>query len=143
MNVKMKRFDKSVPMPAYQSIGAAGVDLYARETVNIEPHQIGYIPLNIAVEIPEDYWLLIASRGSTHKHGIIMANGLGVGDADFCGNDNEYIFPAYNFTDQPVVIEKGLRMAQAILMPLVKMEIEEVETLDGDNRGLFGSTGHR
>lgn len=143
MKVKMKRFDKSVPMPSCQSIGAAGVDLHARETVNIEPHQIGYIPLNIAVEIPENYWLLIASRSSTHKHGIMMANSLCVGDRDFCGNENEYIFPAYNFTDQPVVIEKGLRMAQAILMPLVKMEIEEVETLDGDNRGLFGSTGHQ
>ncbi len=141
MKVRIKRFDKSIPLPVYKSKGAACVDAYARETVTIKSHQVGYIPLNVAIEIPEGYWLLLASRGSTHKSGLILANGIGIGDWDFRGDSDEYLAAMYNFTDEDVTIEKGIRIAQMMLMKYETFEFEEVEHLGNEDRGNFGSTG--
>ena len=142
MNVKVKLFDKTLPLPAYKSNGAAGADLCARVETKIEPRSIGYIPLNVALEIPHGYWVLLVARGSTHKHGLFLANGIGVGDYDFRGDNDEYHFAAYNFTDSVVTIERGQRIAQMIVMPCESMEIELVESLQSENRGKYGSTGN-
>lgn len=141
VHIKLKRFDKTLPLPTYKSPGAVGIDLYSRTSVTIAAHSVGYIPLNIAIEIPPNYWVMIASRGSTHKMGILMANGFAIGDPDFCGDNDEYAFPALNFTDHEVTIEKGLRIAQMMIFKYEKIEIEEVDKLTQPNRGKFGSTG--
>jgi dUTP pyrophosphatase len=67
MKIKIKRFDKDLPLPKYQTEGAAAFDLTAREEVTIAAGKIGYIPVNVALETPHDHFLLIAARSSTHK----------------------------------------------------------------------------
>jgi dUTP pyrophosphatase len=143
MNIEVKRFDKVIPLPAYKTEGAACLDLYSRENVVIPPHTVGYIPLNIALEIPEGYWVMIAARGSTHKLGIMPVHGIGIGDWDFRGDNDEYVFPVLNFTDQEVSIEKGTRIAQMMVSKVEKMSIVEVDNLGNKDRGKFGSTGHK
>lgn len=141
MQIKIKRFDKSLPLPAYKTAGAVCVDLCARIDTVIEPHQVGYIPLNVAVEIPKNCWVTLIARGSTHKLGIMLVNGIGVGDTDFIGDGDEYTFPALNFTDKTVLIERGSRIAQIMVNKFEKMELNEVEHLGDTDRGGFGTTG--
>lgn len=141
LKLKIKRFDTTLPMPAYQTTGAAGFDLYARETITIEPKTVAKIPLNIAIELPAGYWAMLAARSSLHKSGLQLVNGIGVGDEDYCGNDDEYRAALLNFSDEPTTIEKGQRIVQMIIMPRLQPELEAVEELTGENRGGFGSTG--
>jgi len=70
MLIKIKRFDKTLPLPEYKTEGAAAFDLYAREATEIPPGAIRYVPLNIAVETPPGHFLLLAPRSSTHKRGL-------------------------------------------------------------------------
>jgi len=141
--VRVKRFDKSLPVPEYKTRGAAGFDLSARETTKIPPRSIGYIPLNVAVETPKGYMMLLAARGSMHKHGLMPAHGIGIGDWDYRGDQDEYKMPAYNFTGKVVVIEKGTRIAQGIFVKYLKAGLKDVKKLNDKNRGGFGSTGHK
>lgn len=141
MQVKIKRFDKNIPLPAYKSKGAACLDLYARVTTSIKPGKVAYIPLNFAVKLPKNYWLMLVARGSTHKLGILPAHGIGVGDWDYCGNNDEYLFPALNFTDKVVTIEKGTRIGQMMIQKVEPIDLIEVDHLKSSNRGGFGSTG--
>jgi len=141
MKLKIKRFDKSLPLPVYKTGGAVAVDLCARTDFTIESHQIGYIPMNVAIEIPDGYFILMAPRSSTHKIGITGLNGVGIFDRDFCGDNDEYHFIAYNFTDKPVVIEKGTRLCQLLLIKCENFEFTEVEVMNTPSRGGIGSTG--
>jgi dUTP pyrophosphatase len=143
MKIEIKRFDKGLPLPAYKSQGAAAMDLAARETVTILAGKVGYIPLNVAVEIPEGYWLMVAPRGSTHKLGLLMVNSFALGDPDFKGDNDEYVFPAFNFTDADVTVDKGTRIAQMLLVKNEKIELQEVEKLGNPDRGMLGSTGSK
>nr|AIA15289.1 dUTPase [uncultured bacterium] len=141
MKVKVKRFDKKFPLPEYHSEKAAAMDLVARETVEIQPHQVGLVRLNMALQVPPDYWVLVAARSSLHKKGLLMANGIGVGDEDFAGNEDEYRAILLNFTDAAVTVTQGDRIAQMIVLPRDRVELEEVETLVAPTRGGIGSTG--
>ncbi len=141
MQIKVKQFDKTLPLPAYQTRGAACADLCARLDTKIPANSIGYIPLNIALEMPEGYWALVAARGSTHKQGLIPAHGIGIGDWDFKGDDDEYHFPVYNFTQAEVTILRGQRIAQLMVLPYEKIDFQVVDRLGSENRGKFGSTG--
>ena len=143
MNIKIKRFDKTLPLPEYKTAGAAGFDLAASETMTIAPHEVAYVPLNVAVETPPDHFLLIAARGSTHKRGLMLANGVGIGDADFCGDDDQYLAALLNFTDQPVKVERGDRIAQGIFIPFTRGTWIEVDAMPHKTRGGFGSTGKK
>jgi dUTP pyrophosphatase len=141
VKIKIKRFDKSLPLPRFHSSGAVGLDLAARLETTIAAGKVGYIPLNVAVELPEGCWLMLAARSSTHKLGLMPANGIGIGDPDFSGNEDEYQLAVFNFTTEPVKVAKGARVAQAIIVPFTKIEVEEVEDLGRPSRGGFGSTG--
>lgn len=144
MQVKFKLFDASLPVPEYKTAGAAAFDLYAREEVTIPAHQIGYVPLNIALQLPEGYWALVSARSSLHKRGLMMANGIGVGDYDYRGNNDEYKAALYNFTDQPVTVERGERIVQMIILERELVELQLVgEFSDAVDRGGFGSTGKK
>lgn len=143
INVKIKRFDQTLPLPAYQTKGAACLDLYCRKTIKIPSGKIGYLPLNVALEIPKNCFVLLAARGSTHKHGILPVHGIGIGDWDYRGDNDEYFLPAYNFTPSPVTIEKGIRIAQLLIMKYEKIVLKEVKRLNHINRGAFGSTGKK
>ncbi len=141
MKIRIKRIDKTLPLPEYKTEKAAGFDVYARETITIPPKEVKYIPLNVVLEIPEDSWVLLASRSSAHKLGLIAANGIGIGDRDFCGDNDEYHFAALNITDQPVTIKRGTRIAQMVLVNYKQVRFEEVDNFNNEDRGGFGSTG--
>lgn len=139
--VGIKRFDTSLPLPEYKTAGAAALDLYARETIHISAHSVGYVPLNIALQLPENAWALLAARSSLHKKKLMMANSIGIGDRDFCGDGDEYKAALYNFSDEPVTIERGERIVQLIILTQQKVMLVEKEQFGTTDRGGFGSTG--
>lgn len=142
MQVKLKLFDPSLPVPAYKTAGAAAFDLYARVDTTIPAHQVGYVPLNIALQLPEGYWALVSARSSLHKRGLMLANGIGVGDYDYRGNNDEYKAALFNFTDEPVTIERGERIVQMMILEREPVELVITEQfVDAVDRGGFGSTG--
>lgn len=128
-------------MPAYKTTGAAAMDLYARVEVVIPAHKVGYVPLNIALQLPPDHWAQISARSSLHKKGLILANGIGVGDYDYRGDGDEYLAALLNFTDQPVIVERGERIVQLIVLEREPVEFELIKSFGTPNRGGFGSTG--
>jgi dUTP pyrophosphatase len=143
MKVRIKRFVKDINLPEYKTTGAAGFDLSSRECVEIGPHAIGYIPLNVVIEAPAGYVVLLVARSSLHKKGLMLANGLGVIDSDFCGDGDEYKAVCFNFTDQPAAVEKGDRIGQGVLIKYEKAEWDEVECMEKETRGGFGTTGEK
>lgn len=143
MIVKIKRFDKSIPFPEYKTKGAAAFDLYARESVSIKPGEVVLIPLNIAIEIPKNHFSLLVNRSSTYKMGITLANGVGIIDYDYHGNNDEIHFSALNYTKEEVNIEKGTRICQLLILKINQVEIQEVDMLENIDRGGFGTTGKK
>ncbi len=142
MKLKVKRFNKTLPLPGYKSKGAVAFDLYSRETITINPGEVKLIPLNIAIELPKGYFAFLTNRSSTYKLGITCVNGNGIGDQDYCGDNDEYRFPALNYTNKSVTIEKGTRCCQMLILPVEIVDIEEVDHLENDDRGGFGTTGN-
>ena len=141
MQIKIKRFDKTLPLPVHKTAGSAAVDLCSRIDVEIKPKEIAYIPMNVAVEIPKGYFVMLVTRSSTHKLGLMSINGIGVMDQDYCGDNDEYHFAAYNFTDHIVKVGKGTRLTQIVLVKYEKFDIEEVAKMENFDRGGFGTTG--
>lgn len=141
MQLSIKRFDKTLPLPEYKTSGAAAFDLYARIEMSIPARSIGYVPLNIAIQLPEDHFALMAARSSLHKRSLMMANGIGIGDYDYRGDNDEYRAALYNFSDKEVKIEKGERLVQMIILPRERVEIIEKDQFDEKDRGGFGTTG--
>jgi dUTP pyrophosphatase len=139
--VPIKRFDKNIPLPEYKTKGAAGFDLSARISQIIPPHTIAYIPLNVAIAPPLGYFVLLAARSSLHKRGLMSANGIGIIDRDYSGNEDEYTAVLYNYTDNAVTVEAGDRLMQGVFVPHAQGEFVEVEEMHNPNRGGFGTTG--
>jgi len=141
MRIRIKRFDRELPLPRYMTAGAAAFDLVARTAVAIPARSTGYIPLNIALEVPDGHTLLIAPRSSTHKKGLIMANSVGIIDPDFRGDGDEIHAAYHNQTDREVRIERGERIAQGLIKKIERVEWDEVDSLGNPTRGGFGTTG--
>jgi dUTP pyrophosphatase len=99
--------------------------------------------LNIAVETPPGHFLLLAARSGTHKKGLMMANGIGIVDPDFRGDNDEIKAAYYNFGKGPVIVERGERIAQGTFVRVVSLEWEEMEGFENTDRGGFGSTGRK
>jgi dUTP pyrophosphatase len=96
----------------------------------------------VVIEVPPGYALLVVSRSSTPcRRGLMKANGVGVIDQDYCGDNDEIQAQFYNFTHQPVTVERGERIAQALLVPAPRVEWEEVQSFPHPDRSGFGSTG--
>lgn len=140
MNLLIKRFNKEIALPEYKTAGAVAFDLSARERVEIKPKGIEKVPLNVAIQVPEGHWIMLVARSSLHKKGVTPINGVGIMDADYCGDEDEYMTPLYNFTHEPVVIEAGERIMQAVVIPLTRLAIQEVDQMANASRGGFGST---
>jgi dUTP pyrophosphatase len=142
MNIEVKRIDKELPLPKYETAGAAGFDFLARTDVTIGPKQIMLLPGNVIIAIPEGYMLGVFSRSSTpHKKGLQMPHGVGVIDSDFRGPDDEIWIQMMNFTDKPVDVKRGEKIAQGIFIPVVQAEWQEVDEMSAPTRGGRGSTG--
>ena len=141
--MKIKRVDKCLPIPEYKTEGAVAFDFTAREKTAIKPKEIAYIPLNVCIEIPKNFTLLMAPRSSMHKKGLMLANSIAVFDEDFCGDGDEYKAAVYNFTEKEVTVEKGDRLTQGFLVPFARAKWKEVASMNKCDRGGFGSTGHK
>ena len=141
MNIRIRRIDKTIPLPEYKTSGAAAFDLSARITTTIDPHSVGYVPLNVCIEPPLGYYVALVARSSLHKRGLFSATGFSVGDPDFSGNEDEYKAALYNFTDADIVIERGERIMQVVISPYLHVDIEEVDDMGKKSRGGFGTTG--
>ncbi len=141
---KIKRIDKTLPLPVYETNGSVGFDIIARESIEIPSKEIKLIPGNIIVEVPKGYMLMVASRSSTpKKKGLTPPHGLGIIDHDYCGNEDEIKIQVYNFTDESVIVERGEKIAQGVFIRIDKLEWEEVDEMTKDSRGGFGSTDNK
>ena len=141
MKVRIKRLDKDLPLPQYETDGSVGFDLLCRESVAIPPQTVALIPANVIVETPPGYMLMVTLRSSTpRKQGLLIPHGVGIIDQDYCGEGDEIQIQIYNFTDQPVTIERGDRIAQGIFVRVDTAEWSEVSEMGSATRGGFGST---
>lgn len=142
MNLSIKLIDDTLLMPEYKTRGSVAFDLYSRINITVPPKELRLIPLNVIIAIPEGHCIIMASRSSLPiKKGLTCANSIGIVDTDFCGEQDEWRFEAYNFTDSPVTVERGERIAQALLIKFEKAEITKVDSVHNVSRGGLGSTG--
>jgi dUTP pyrophosphatase len=140
--VRIRRLRTNVPLPEYATPGAAGFDLAAAEDVTIEPGRMALVPTGLVIEVPEGFFLGIFARSSTPlKRGLLVANGVGVVDADYCGPGDEIKVPVLNVTSGAVAVRAGDRIAQGLLLEVPRVVWHEADALRADPRGGFGSTG--
>ena len=134
-----------LPLPAYQSAGAAGLDLHAAvpagAPMTIEPGKWASIPTGIAVALPAMTEGQVRARsGLAAKHGVTVLNAPGTVDADYRGEIHVLLV---NFGAESFAVERGNRIAQLVIVPVAHAQLSEVETLEETRRGAggFGSTG--
>ena len=143
MKVKIKRLNDLAKIPTRGSDKAAGYDLYAATSydIEIESHKTVLIGTGLSMTPPEGYFGAIFIRsGIAAKRGLRLANSVAVIDEDYTG---EYILAVHNDTNEVQVVGAGERIAQLVFLPYVNAEFEEVDKLTETERGAggFGSTG--
>lgn len=118
-------------------------DLRAAHDCKIRPGQLYYIHLGVAIELPEDHEAILAMRSSaSRKYRIMPANGIGVIDNKYCGDNDEWIMPVVNFSDKIQHIKKGERICQfKIVKQQPLYDIRIVDMLNNPDRKGLGSTG--
>jgi dUTP pyrophosphatase len=142
MKLRITRLDPSVDLPAYGTAGAAGFDLAASADIEVPPHTIRLVPTGLVIAVPEGHFLAILARSSTPlKRGLMVANGVGVIDADYCGPHDEIKIQVLNFTGTPVRVARGDRLAQGLVLAAPRVEWVEAAASEGVSRGGFGTTG--
>ena len=139
--IKIKYFTDIIPLEAI----AQGdlIDLRAAEDVEMKAFDFKLIPLGVAMELPKGYKANVYPRSSTYKnYSIILANSVGQIDESYCGDNDQWFFPAIALKD--TIIHKGDRIAQfEIVKKMPEVQFEVVEHLDNKDRGGIGSTGTR
>ena len=141
MNVRVRRLHPHVPLPRYESGDAAAFDFTAAEDTVVGPGRVALVPTGLIVEVPHGMFLGIFARSSTPlKRGLMVANGVGVIDPDYCGPNDEVKVAVMNFTDREVVLRRGDRIAQGIFLAAPRVSWHEVEHLRQESRGGFGAT---
>ena len=141
--ILIKRLSKKVPLPKYETSGSSGMDLSANldSAIEIKPGDSAVIPTGLSVSIPENFEIQIRPRsGLAAKNQISVLNTPGTIDADYRGELKVILI---NLSNKSFIVEKGLRIAQMVLCPVVKAKLKEVNSLDDTKRGAggFGSTG--
>ena len=143
LKMKIKKMRPNAILPEYQTLGAAGADIYAciDDPIIIKPGEIIKIPTGVGVEIPIGYELQLRSRsGLACKYGVAMANGVGTIDSDYRG---EISVSLINLGQKDFEIEPNMRIAQMIVSKCEHVVWQEVDELSETERGTggFGSTG--
>lgn len=142
IQVRIQRLNPEARMPEYKSEEAAGADLYAclSEDVIIEPFRVALIPTGFAMELPEGHQGEIRARsGLTLKEGLFVLNGPGTIDSDYRG---EVKIILANFSTEPRTIRHLERIAQLVVMPVLRAEFKEAEvSRTSRHENGFGSTG--
>ena len=142
--VRCKKLDPRAKLPAYATPGAAAADLCALldEPLTIAPGQRTLVPTGLAIELPGAGFvaLVYARSGLSIKHGLCMANGVGVIDSDYRG---ELRVPVINLGDAPYTVQPGERIAQMLVVPVLTPELTLTDDLGSSERGEkgFGSSG--
>jgi dUTP pyrophosphatase len=136
---------KDLPLPSYQSASAAGLDLLAAVSstapVTISPGARALVPTGIAIALASGYEAQVRPRsGLSARHGLTVLNTPGTIDADYRGEIQVLLI---NLGEEPVTVERGMRVAQMVIAPVARAEILDVVFLDQTTRGSggFGSTG--
>jgi len=141
MKLRIRRLEPDVPLPAYQTPGAAAFDLSAAHDALIEPDRIALVGTGLVIEVPAGHFLAVFARSSLPiKKGLLVANGVGIVDADYCGPEDEIKVELLNVTREPKRVAKGERIAQGVVMPCPRVEWEPVDRLERPTRGGFGAT---
>ena len=141
--ILIKRLSKNVTLPRYETEGSSGLDLAANidEQIKILPGKSEIIPTGLAVAIPKNFEIQIRPRsGLAAKSQVSVLNTPGTIDADYRGEIKVILI---NLSDKVFVVEKGLRIAQMVVCPVIKVSLKEVTKLEITERGSggFGSTG--
>ena len=141
--ILIKRLSKNISLPKYETDGSSGMDLAANieDKIEIAPGKSAIIPTGLSVSIPKNFEIQIRPRsGLAAKNQISVLNTPGTIDADYRGELKVILI---NLSDKAFIIEKGLRIAQMVLCPVIKATLKEVDTLKDTKRGSggFGSTG--
>jgi dUTP pyrophosphatase len=146
VNVRIRRLahGAGLDLPHYATSGAAGMDLLAavEAPVTIAPGARALIPTGFCIALPPGYELQVRPRsGLALKHGITLPNSPGTIDEDYRGEVGVIVL---NTGSEEFVVTRGMRIAQAVIAPVVRAVWEEVDDLDATARGAggFGSTGH-
>lgn len=151
MNIEIKRLQKHhpenpLPLPAYASAGAAGFDLQAHVDlpITLEPGERYLVPSGIAINLGDSNLVakMYVRSSIGHKHGIVLSNGTGIIDSDYQGPIGMSLF---NTSDKPFTIERGDRIAQLVITPVIQVTLKECRSFsDVTERGEngFGSTGN-
>jgi dUTP diphosphatase len=136
----------TIPMPSYATEGSAGVDLRAclDQAVELNPGDTTLIPTGLAIylEDPSLAATILPRSGLGHKHGIVLGNLVGLIDSDYQG---ELMVSCWNRGSEPFVIEPGERIAQLVILPVLQVNFDLVESFKASDRGEggFGSTGSK
>jgi len=143
VKVLIKKLDLKVELPAYKTDGASGMDLMAfiKEPINLKPNSSCLVPTGLAVAFSRDFEIQIRPRsGLAAKNNVSVLNTPGTIDSDYRGEIKVILF---NHGKNDFLINNKDRIAQMILTPVIKMELQEVDILPETLRGRdgFGSTG--
>ena len=141
--ILIKRLSKEVSLPRYETSGSSGMDLAANidANINIDPGKTAIIPTGLALSIPKGFEVQIRPRsGLAAKQKISVLNTPGTIDADYRGEIKVILI---NLGQETFKVEKGLRIAQMVVCPVVQAQLKEVDDLNETERGKggFGSTG--
>ncbi|MCC7009300.1 MAG: dUTP diphosphatase [Acidobacteria bacterium] len=144
MEVRITRLRDDLALPSYQTAGAAGFDLASSLGMTIGPGEVALVPTGLVIEVPAGHFLAIFARSSTPlRRGLMVANGVGVVDSDYCGPGDEIKIQVINVTSRPVTVEAGDRLAQGVVLPFVRVAWQETREIGRETRGGFGATGTR
>ncbi|MBD1150230.1 dUTP diphosphatase [Pelagibacterales bacterium SAG-MED29] len=141
--ILIKRLSKEVPLPKYETSGSSGMDLAANINANIQisPGKTAIVPTGLALSIPKGFEVQIRPRsGLAANQKISVLNTPGTIDADYRGEIKVILI---NLGQESFKVEKGLRIAQMVVCPVIQAQLEEVDDLNETERGKsgFGSTG--
>ncbi len=142
VDVGFNPLKEGINQPEYKTEGAVGFDFEASVETVIQPGEIKLIPTGLVMEIPEGYFLAIVPRSSTpKKFGLDMPHSVGIIDVDYSGPGDEVFIQVRNFTNETVTINPGDRVAQGLIIPVVRANFVESDLSNNQTRGGFGTTG--
>lgn len=140
------RLGTEFPLPAYATGGSAGLDLRAclDAPLNLEPGRAELIPSGMAIHLddPGLAAIILPRSGLGHKHGLVLGNLVGLIDSDYQG---QLLVSCWNRGQEPFLIRPGERIAQLVVVPVVQVALEVVESFEDSARGAggFGHSGRR
>lgn len=139
--IKVKYFNNNIEKLQYIGDKSDWIDLRAAEDVTMKAGEFKLIPLGIAMQLPEGYEAHIVPRSSTFKNfGVIQTNHMGVIDETYCGDTDQWMFPAYATRDTEIHVNDRICQFR-IIEHQPTLVFEETDTLSAESRGGFGSTG--